>query len=89
MDATEEGPVCPQPTFNLFTNSEDCLRLNVYRPAAASNLPVLVFFHPGGFYVGAGVSTLYGPHYLLDKDILLVTVNYRLGALGECYLLSY
>lgn len=45
--------------------------------------PVLVFFHPGGFYLFSGQSSNFGPQYLLDKDIVLVTVNYRLGTLGK------
>lgn len=45
--------------------------------------PVIVFFHPGGFYSVAGISTIYGPQYLLDEPVILVTANYRLGALGK------
>lgn len=44
--------------------------------------PVLVFFHPGGFYVFSGQSYFFGPQYLLDHDIVLITVNFRLGVLG-------
>lgn len=43
----------------------------------------MVFLHPGGFYDFSGQSINFGPQYLLDKDIVLVTVNYRLGALGN------
>jgi carboxylesterase type B len=43
----------------------------------------MVFFHPGGFYSGTGHSEAYGPQYLMDQDIVLVTTNYRLGALGK------
>ncbi|XP_015516134.2 esterase E4 isoform X1 [Neodiprion pinetum] len=86
FDATEEGPACPQPAAIL--PSEDCLRLNVYTPKLPSaqnsdaKKPVLVFFHAGGFYVGSAQSNLYGPEYLMDQDIVLVTVNYRLMSLG-------
>jgi len=45
--------------------------------------PVLVFFHPGAFYLFSGQSHNFGPQYLLDKDIVLVTVNYRLASLGK------
>ncbi|PNF24245.1 Esterase FE4 [Cryptotermes secundus] len=44
--------------------------------------PVMVFFHPGGFYGLTAHSKAYGPEYLLDQDIVLVTTNYRIGALG-------
>ncbi|XP_066595962.1 esterase FE4-like [Prorops nasuta] len=87
FDASEEGPSCPQPGGKLV--SEDCLRLNVYTTKLPHKddkgnvtRPVLVFFHPGGFYVYSGQSSLFGPQYLLDKDIVLVTVNYRLATLG-------
>ncbi|ODM96611.1 Esterase E4 [Orchesella cincta] len=43
-------------------------------------LPVMVFIHGGGFFFGS--SSIYGPAYLLDQDVVLVSVNYRLGALG-------
>lgn len=42
----------------------------------------MVFFHPGGFYGFSGQSVYFGPQYLLDHDVVLVTVNYRLGSLG-------
>lgn len=45
--------------------------------------PVMIFIHPGGFTSFSGQSSIFGPQYLLDKDIVLVTINYRLGALGE------
>ena len=85
FDATEEGPSCPQPNGTLV--SEDCLRLNVYTtklPCKSENVsrPVIIFIHPGGFYSFSGQSINFGPQYLLDKDIVLVTINYRLGALG-------
>lgn len=44
--------------------------------------PVVVFIHGGEFQVGSARSTLYGPGYLLDNDLVLVTVQYRLDALG-------
>ncbi|XP_046396391.1 juvenile hormone esterase-like [Ischnura elegans] len=47
-----------------------------------SLLPVMVYIHGGGFFSGAGSSTLHGPEYIIDRDVVLVTFNYRLGALG-------
>ena len=46
-------------------------------------LPVMVFIYGGGYTSGDNKAGQYGPHYFLDKDIVLVTVNYRLGVLGE------
>ncbi|XP_073983038.1 venom carboxylesterase-6-like isoform X2 [Rhodnius prolixus] len=66
--------------------SEDCLYLNVYTPKLSSAssqavpLDVLVFIHGGAFMYFTGSH--YRPEYLLDKDVILVTLNYRLGALG-------
>jgi carboxylesterase type B len=44
-------------------------------------LPVMVFIHGGGWLAGDGSK--YQPHYLLDKNVVLVTFNYRLGPLGK------
>ena len=73
---------------------EDCLQLNVYTKAYPSStegavpqddvplLPVVVFLHGGAFVVGSCEAMLYGPQVLLDTEVVLVGVNYRLGALG-------
>lgn len=42
----------------------------------------MVFIHWGGFFTGSSGSDYLGPEYLMDKDIVLVTFNYRLGVLG-------
>ena len=42
----------------------------------------MVWVHGGGFVSGDGGDRLYGPRYLLDRDVILVTFNYRLGPLG-------
>ena len=59
---------------------EDCLYLNVYSTQSKEALPVLVWIHGGGFTAGAG--NWYRPDYLLDFDLVVVSINYRLGALG-------
>lgn len=86
----QQVPVCAQHEDTVTTHglprSEDCLYLNVFTPSPVngSNLPVLVWLHGGSFVEGG--ASVYGPEYLLDgggaRDLLLVTVNYRLGALG-------
>jgi len=82
--ATAFAPHCPQPVgvFGKPSTSENCLYLNVFRPAGqrASNLPVMVWIHGGGF-VG-GESDDYDPSALVANGVLVVTINYRLGALG-------
>lgn len=89
FDGREEGPACI--TLSNTTISEDCLRVNVYttklptQNAKGGNFqgrPVMVYFFPGGFYVFSAQSKFFGPEYLMDKDIVLVTVNHRMGALG-------
>ncbi len=45
-------------------------------------LPVMLWIHGGGYTVGDGTDQLYGPRYLLDRDVILVTAQYRLGPLG-------
>lgn len=44
---------------------------------------VMVWFHGGGFSFGSGSTTVYGPQFLMDKNVVLVTVNYRLGPFGK------
>lgn len=63
--------------------SEDCLHLNVTAPAGASDLPVMVWFHGGGFSILTSSTKSYNNHLSLPtKGVVLVTVNHRLGALG-------
>ncbi|OWR42542.1 antennal esterase CXE5 [Danaus plexippus plexippus] len=85
VDASEDGPACPLPASPDYYVDEDCLTINVYTPLKKNRskpLPVIFFIHAGGFYVMTGRSDLAGPHYLLDRDVVLVTINYRLGSLG-------
>lgn len=44
---------------------------------------VMVYIHGGGFISGSGTAEFYGPDYFLSEDVLVVTLNYRLGALGK------
>lgn len=87
-DATQFGSTCPQaPTpFGQASINEDCLFLNVYTPpvglfgGALRNDPVMVWFHPGAFQYGEGSD--FDPRKLVARNTVVVTVNYRLGALG-------
>lgn len=90
LDASKDAPVCPQqmPIFrdagNQIFGQEDCLYLNVYTPKldSGAQLPVMVFIHGGAFLMGAATSDTYGPQYFMDHGVVLVTIQYRLGALG-------
>jgi carboxylesterase type B len=85
FDATDDGNVCPQYDISNAgpAGDEDCLNLNVYTPKLDSKKrAVLVHFHGGAFIMGGGASYFFGPDYLLNEDVILVTFNYRLGAFG-------
>lgn len=73
---------CAQPPsdFGVASTSEDCLYLNVYTPRTAGPHPVMVWIHGGAFYLGQ--SNAYNPEALVARDTVVVTLNYRLGALG-------
>jgi para-nitrobenzyl esterase len=62
--------------------SEDCLFLNVWTPVNARRLPVLVYFHGGGFGAGSGDEPRYDGENFARKGVIVVTVNYRLGVFG-------
>uniref|UniRef100_UPI0037E13150 alpha-esterase 48 isoform 5bl n=1 Tax=Bombyx mori TaxID=7091 RepID=UPI0037E13150 len=85
-DATAEGNVCAQidPVFaKSYVGDENCLFLNVYTPSTdGAFLPVMIWIHGGGFKWGSGNTNLYGPDFLVDRDVVVVTINYRCGALG-------
>ncbi|XP_035737133.1 esterase FE4-like [Vespa mandarinia] len=72
-------------TSGKVIGSDDCLYLNVYkskRIEMSVKLPVMVWIHCGGFYLGSGNDDMCSPDYIIRKDIILVTFNYRLGVLG-------
>ncbi len=84
--ATSFGPHCAQPLsqFGRATNNEDCLYLNVFRPAgykADKKLPVMFWIHGGALLVGE--SDDYDPVKLVTQgNVIVVTINYRLGYFG-------
>jgi para-nitrobenzyl esterase len=88
-DASRIGPIAPQnaPEFNLSVPppaSEDCLNLNIFTPAAdTGRRPVLVYIHAGAFVSGGGSgATQDGSRLAADEDVVVVSLNYRLGVLG-------
>jgi len=94
LDASKPGNVCPQvvqaqfvvpgQTVGQVIGNEDCLSLNVYAPPAASSgskLPVMVWIHGGAYTLGSGGD--YDASTFAQKyGVVVVTLNYRLGALG-------
>ncbi|KAF2361228.1 Carboxylesterase type B [Trinorchestia longiramus] len=89
--ADHTGPKCYQMSSvgKFATGEDDCFFLNVYVPADKKDdvkLPVMVFIHGGSFT--SGDSSFYLPTRLLDEDVILVVIQYRLGALGWLSLLN-
>ena len=85
--ADQFGPLCPQPADRSRAGpmSEDCLTLNVWTgtsPATAEKRPVFVWIYGGGFIEGTGSSVEFDGEGLARKGVIVVTFNYRLGALG-------
>jgi para-nitrobenzyl esterase len=95
-DAQRTGAAAPQfamPVFSWINAAarridEDCLYLNVSTPAVdGGRRPVLVWIHGGGFLVGSGATPVYDGAGLARRgDVVVVTLNYRLGALGYAHL---
>jgi para-nitrobenzyl esterase len=84
--ADEFSAICmqaaaPGSTANM---SEDCLYLNVFTAAqrAGEKRPVMVWLHPGGYNSGSGSQPAYDGERFASKGVVIVTINYRLGALG-------
>jgi len=96
--ALDFAPSAPQPEVTLLTSltkqpsmrqSEDCLYLNIWSPQAdAAHLhPVMVWIHGGAYVTGSGAIPWYdGTSFAQTGDVVVVTVNYRLGALGFLHL---
>jgi para-nitrobenzyl esterase len=86
FQATSFGSQCPQPLsqFGYQGTDEDCLYLNIQTPANAtpgSKLPVMIWIHGGAFITGEGWD-YDGTSMVLEDNVIIVTINYRLGLLG-------
>ena len=85
-ETTVFSPACPQPTAAdpTLSMSEDCLYLNVWTPATSADekLPVMVFLYGGAFGKIAGSMPIYNGTGLAEQGVVVVTPNYRVGALG-------
>lgn len=86
LDATEKGEPCAQAALGIMTGIEDCLNLYVYTPKLPNEtedaplLPVVVWLHGGSFVVGSASGL--DESLLMDRDVVLVIPQYRLGYLG-------
>lgn len=82
-DASEHGFNCA--TGGIISDKmgdEDCLTLNVYTNSIIDKRPVMVWVHGGAFILGSGDDDQVTPEYFVTNDVLLVSINYRLGILG-------
>jgi para-nitrobenzyl esterase len=91
FDATSPGRIAPQSPTALagyvpgdpLEQDEDCLTINVVTPALdGGKRPVLVYIHGGAFLIGTGAGVMYRGDHLARAGVVVVTMNYRLGALG-------
>ncbi len=89
-DASKFGPACYQPHSrpgSIYADdpaqmSEDCLTLSIWAPASAKKAPVFVWIHGGALVGGASSEPIYDGAALAERGLLVVSINYRLGALG-------
>ncbi|KAF5276536.1 hypothetical protein FQR65_LT03966 [Abscondita terminalis] len=85
-DGTKEGNASysRHMLFGNIIGKEDCLYLNVYTPklSTESLKPVMFWIHGGAFVVGSGSTDIFGPDFLIHEDVVIVTINHRLGLLG-------
>ncbi|KFB47280.1 hypothetical protein ZHAS_00015309 [Anopheles sinensis] len=86
-DATRHGLPCPQmkliSSFQgkaFVPDLEDCLTVSIYSSDLAARRPVMFFIHGGGFHEGSAKNQT--AEYLLERDVVLVVAQYRLGPLG-------
>ena len=97
LDCNEFPPACPQPeSWNMTSTweedycqwipkySEDCLYLNIWTPASSKDekLPVYVWFHGGAYVYGSNCELYFDGEGFNKRGVVVVSVNYRLGALG-------
>ena len=66
--------------------SEDCLYLNVWTPSTEGSRPVMVWIHGGGLVAGSGCQNAFNGSHLCRRDVVVVTINYRLAAFGFAHL---
>lgn len=89
-EVTEFSPACPQlaaTTRSIYAQdlspvNEDCLTLNIWAPADATDAPVFFWIHGGSLVAGSSKEPFYDGTRLAEQGIIVVTINYRLGVLG-------
>lgn len=88
LDAFQYGNKCLEPVIYFcyeYPMNEDCLSLNIFVPADVKpdeKMAVLFMIHGGSYRAGSGDDFFFGPDFIVEKQTILVTINYRLGMLG-------
>lgn len=82
--AHDFGPPCPQPAGDEVVGDEDCLHVSIWTPDVSGRRPVMVWIHGGYFVIGGSSNEGYDGGELARRgDVVVVSVQYRLGALGH------
>ena len=82
LDAKAYGPMSVQLDGGELKGAEDCLRVNVQRPAEGEHLPVFIWIHGGGYNTGSACDELYNGQTFVREGILFFSFQYRLNVLG-------
>nr|AIY68363.1 esterase [Leptinotarsa decemlineata] len=88
LNTTKNTKICYQEIckYSNLQISEDCLYINVYTPqkpgSDSEKIPVLLWIHGGGYIAESSTYEYYGPKYIMDHGVVVVTFNYRLGPFG-------
>lgn len=89
FDAGKYGPEAVQNDEGVDKGSEDCLTINIQRPANDDVLPVFVYIHGGGYTTGAASVPLYNGKHFADEGLVFVSFQYRMSVLGFYDLTTY
>lgn len=88
-DASDFGPASPQ-RGSEPNQSEDCLRMNIWTPGVRGRRPVIVYIHGGAYSTGSGSAAVtHGARLAKRGDVVVVTLNHRLGPLGYASLARF
>ncbi|CAG9764252.1 unnamed protein product [Ceutorhynchus assimilis] len=85
-DATQDTYTCFSVKKDSDRENEDCLLINIFTPildnASKDQLPVMLWIYGGAFRTGSALYENFGPEFLIEKGVVVVTLNYRLGPFG-------
>ncbi|XP_060526499.1 venom carboxylesterase-6-like [Cylas formicarius] len=82
LNATRDRSECTQMDGVRVVGTEDCLYVNVFTPKINASLPVMVWIYGGGFNFGTSNFSVYNPDNFVEREVVFVSFNYRLGVFG-------